>query len=121
MLLARGGELDGVRLLGSRDRRLMASNHLPGGARPRAFGRPVFAETTFDGVGFGLGFSVVVDPVATGTPASPASWLGRAASTAFWVAPAEDLTVVFMTQLAPSDSHPLRPQLKQLLYSAIVD
>ena len=121
-MLARGGELDGVRLLGPRTVRLMASNHLPGGADLAAFGRPVFAETKYDGVGFGLGVSVVVDPVATGSHASPGEFgWGGLASTAFWVAPAEDLTVVFMTQLAPSDSHPLRPQLKQLLYSAIVD
>jgi len=120
--LARGGELDGVRLLGTRTVRLMASNHLPGGTDLAAFGRPVFAETKYDGVGFGLGVSVVVDPVATGSHASPGEFgWGGLASTAFWVAPAEELTVVFMTQVAPSDTYPLRPQLKQLLYSAIVD
>jgi len=43
--------------------RYMASNHLPGGVDLEAFGRPLFAETTFDGVGFGLGFAVVDDPV----------------------------------------------------------
>ena len=32
----------------------MTRNHLPGGADLEAFGRPLFAETTFDGVGFGL-------------------------------------------------------------------
>ena len=53
------GELDGTRVLGSRTIRLMASNHLPGHAELETFGRPLFAETTFDGVGFGLGFSVV--------------------------------------------------------------
>jgi CubicO group peptidase (beta-lactamase class C family) len=121
-LLRRGGELDGVRLLGSRTVRLMASNHLPGGVDLTAFGRPVFAETKFDGTGFGLGVSVVVDPVATGSHASLGEFgWGGLASTVFWVAPAEDLTVVFMTQLAPSDTYPLRPQLRQLLYSALVD
>jgi len=60
--------------------------------------------------------------VATGSHASPGEFgWGGLASTAFWVAPAEDLTVVFMTQVAPSDTYPLRPQLRQLLYSAIVD
>ena len=61
MLLGRG-ELDGVRLLGSRTVDYMTRNHLPGNADLEAFGRPLFAETTFDGVGFGLGFSVVLDP-----------------------------------------------------------
>jgi CubicO group peptidase (beta-lactamase class C family) len=120
--LGNEGVLDGVRLLGPRTVRLMASNHLPGGATLTEFGRPIFAETKFDGMGFGLGVSVVVDPVATGTHASPGEFgWGGLASTAFWVAPAEDLCVVFMTQLAPSDTYPLRPQLKQLVYSAIVD
>src|SRR3954451_9384203 len=63
MLLA-GGELDGVRLLGPRTLRLMTSKQPPRGADLEAFGRPLFSETTFDGVGFGLGFFVVQDPVA---------------------------------------------------------
>ena len=41
----------------------MTRNHLPGGADLEAFGRPLFAETPFAGVGFGLGFAVVLDPV----------------------------------------------------------
>ena len=62
LMLLGGGELDGVRLLGPRTVRFMASNHLPGGADLEAFGRPLFAETTFEGVGFGLGFAVVHGP-----------------------------------------------------------
>ena len=91
-MLLRGGELDGVRLLGPRTLRLMASNHLPGHADLEAFGRPLFAETTFDGVGFGLGFSVVEDPIAGRYPCSPGEFgWGGAASTAFWVDPVERL------------------------------
>ena len=44
-----------------------------------------------------------------------------AASTAFWVDPVEEITVIFMTQLLPSSTHPIRPQLKQLVYQALVD
>jgi CubicO group peptidase (beta-lactamase class C family) len=122
-LLARGGELPGGgRLLGPRTVRLMASNHLPGGADLTTLGRPVFAETKYAGMGFGLGVSVVLDPVATGTHSSVGEFgWGGFASTVFLVAPAEDLTAVFLTQLVPSDAHPIRPQLRQLLYSAIVD
>ena len=69
-MLCGGGELDGVRLLGSRTVRYMASNHLPDGADLTAFGRPLFSETTFDGVGFGLGVSVTVDPVKAKVPGS---------------------------------------------------
>src|ERR671915_1281063 len=69
MLLGEG-ELDGVRLLGDRTVRYMARNHLPGGADLETVGRPLFAETTYDGVGFGLGFSVLDDPVKNKVPGS---------------------------------------------------
>ena len=87
-----------------------------------AFGRPLFAETTFDGVGFGLGFSVVLDPAKNKVPttAGAYSW-GGAASTIFWVDPAEEIVVVFLTQLLPSSTHPIRPELGQLVYQALVD
>jgi CubicO group peptidase (beta-lactamase class C family) len=121
MLLGRG-ELDGTRILGPRTVDFMARNHLPGGADLKTYGRPLFAETTFEGVGFGLGFSVSLDTAAAkllGT-AGEFAW-GGAASTAFWVDPAEELTVVFLTQLLPSSTYPIRPQLKALVYQAIID
>jgi CubicO group peptidase (beta-lactamase class C family) len=100
----------------------MASNHLPGHVDLEAFGRPLFAETTFDGVGFGLGFSVVEDAVATKVPGSPGTFAwGGAASTAFWVDPVERVTVEFFTQLLPSSTHPIRSQLQGLVAAAIVD
>jgi CubicO group peptidase (beta-lactamase class C family) len=121
-MLLNEGELDGVRLLSPRTVRYMTSNHLPGGADLSAFGRPLFAETAFDGVGFGLGFSVTIDPVKARVPGSVGDYgWGGAASTAFWVDPAEELTVLFFTQLMPSSTHPIRPQLKQLVRQALVD
>ena len=117
-----GGELDGVRLLGSRTLRYMTRNHLPGNADLESFGRKLFAETTYDGVGFGLGFSVVMDPVQNKVLSTVGDFgWGGAASTTFWVDPVEDLTVSFMTQLLPSSTHPIRSQLKQLIYQALVD
>ncbi len=121
-VLRRGGELDGVRLLSPRTVRLMMRNHLPGGADLTTFGRPLFAETAFDGTGFGLGGSVIIDPAATRTLGSAGEFAwGGAASTTFWVDRAEDLTAVMMTQLLPSSTHPLRTQLRQLVYQALVD
>ena len=120
-LLGRG-ELDGVRLLGSRTVDYMTRNHLPGNADLEAFGRPLFAETSFDGVGFGLGFSVQLDPAAYRVLSSATEYAwGGAASTAFFCDPHEDIAVVFLTQLLPSSTHPIRPQLKQLVYQALVD
>jgi len=115
------GELDGVRLLSPRTVALMASNHLPGGADLETFGRPLYAETNYAGVGFGLGFAVVLDPVAAKSLGSAGEFhWGGAASTAFWVDPAEQLTVSFFTQLMPSSAYPLRSQLRQLVYQALV-
>ena len=121
-MLLGGGELDGARLLSNRTVAYMTRNHLPGGADLEQFGRPLFAETSFDGIGFGLGFSVLEDPVKNRVLSSAGEFAwGGAASTAFWIDPAEAITVVFLTQLLPSSTHPIRPQLKQLVYQALVD
>jgi CubicO group peptidase (beta-lactamase class C family) len=121
-MLLNGGELEGARLLSPRTLGYMTRNHLPGNVDLASYGRPLFAETRYDGVGFGLGFAVVLDPVTyrTLTSAGEYHW-GGMASTAFWVDPAEELTAVFMTQLLPSSTYPLRTQLRQLVYQALVD
>lgn len=121
-MLRNDGEFDGTRLLAPRTVELMTLNHLPGHADLTAFGRPLFAETTFDGVGFGLGMSVTLDPSVSKVAGSPGDFgWGGAASTVFWVDPIEDLVVVFMTQLLPSSTYPLRSQIRQLVYSTLID
>ena len=118
-MLARGGELDGRRILAPRTLKLMTANHL--GADLAAMSTGGFAETTLDGVGFGLGFATILDPVLSRNSSSPGEYYwGGAASTAFWVDPVEDITAVFMTQLLPSSTYPIRPQLRQLVYSALM-
>jgi CubicO group peptidase (beta-lactamase class C family) len=121
-MLLRGGELDGARLLGSRTVRYMTRNHLPGNVDIETYGRPVFVEAPLNGVGFGLGFAVVLDPTVTHvlSTAGEFNW-GGAASTAFWVDPLEEITAAFLTQLLPSSTYPIRSQLKQLVYSALID
>ncbi|HLH82670.1 MAG TPA: serine hydrolase domain-containing protein [Trebonia sp.] len=125
MLLGRAespaGEFRGVRLLSPQTVAYMGRNHLPGGADLEKFGRPLHAEAPFRGVGFGLGFAVVLDPVPGKVicSAGELSW-GGAASTAFWIDPAEELTVSFFTQLIPSSAHPIRSQLRQLVYQALL-
>ena len=118
-LLGRGA-LDGTRLLGRKTVDLMLMNHLDGDLA--AMGQPRFSETAYTGIGFGLGFSVMLDPARAqivGTPGEVA-W-GGLASTAFWVDPAEDLAVVLLTQLIPSSALPLRRELRVLTYAALVD
>jgi CubicO group peptidase (beta-lactamase class C family) len=115
------GRLDGVTLLSPRTVGFMTRNHLPGGADLETFGRPLFAEAPFRGVGFGLGFAVVLDAAAGKSLSSEGeiSW-GGAASTAFFVDPAIGLSVSFFTQLLPSSALPIRPQLRQLVYQALM-
>jgi CubicO group peptidase (beta-lactamase class C family) len=76
----------------------------------------------YDGIGFGLGFSVTLDPAKAQILGSPGeySW-GGAASTTFWIDPVEDLIVIFLTQLIPSSSYPIRRELRVLTYQSIVD
>ena len=114
------GELDGVRLLGRKTVELMTTNHLKGDMGD--MGTPRFSESTYLGTGFGLGFSVTLDPAKAqilGTPGEYA-W-GGAASTAFWCDPREEMAVVLLTQLMPSSTYPIRRELRVLSYQAIVD
>ncbi len=121
-MLLNGGELDGVRLLGCKTVEYMRLNHLPGDSDMAAMGQPVWSETSYDGIGFGLGFAVVIDPVKAHIITSPGEhhW-GGAASTFFWIDPEEDLFVVFFTQLIPSSTYPIRRELRTAVYQAIVD
>jgi CubicO group peptidase (beta-lactamase class C family) len=121
-MLLQGGELDGVRLLGPKTLALMTSNHLPGGLDLPRLSRSMFSEASYEGVGFGLGFATTIAPSATLIPGSAGDFFwGGAASTFFWVDPREDLIVLFLTQLLPSSAHPVRRQLRTLVYSAITE
>jgi CubicO group peptidase (beta-lactamase class C family) len=122
-MLRGGGALEGVRILGPRTVRYMTANHLPGGADLSALAtESSFSETRYDGVGFGLGFHVVTDPVRTQALGSIGEFgWGGMASTAFWIDPAEELSVVFMTQLVPSSALKVRGELKSIVYGAIID
>ena len=116
------GKYNGEMILGRKTLDLMGSNHLSNGVdlEQVAFGR--WSETQYRGVGFGLGFSVLLDPAASQVSGSKGelAW-GGAASTAFWIDKSEDLAVVFLTQLLPSSSYNVRRELRTLVYSAIED
>jgi len=114
------GELAGVRLLGRKTVELMTRNHLEGDLA--ALGQPRFAESSYAGIGFGLGVSVMLDPARAQILGSPGEYAwGGAASTAFWIDPAEDMAVVLLTQLLPSSSYPIRRELRVLTYAALLD
>lgn len=119
-MLRRKGKLEGTRLLGRKTVEFMTANQLGGDMAD--MGQPTFGESRFEGIGFGFGVSVMVDPARANIIGTPGeySW-GGAASTAFWIDPVEDMTVIFMTQLLPSRAYPLRRELRVLTYQALVD
>jgi CubicO group peptidase (beta-lactamase class C family) len=120
-LLGRG-ELGGVRLIGPKTLALMTSNHLPGGRTLPELSRSLFSEATYHGVGFGLGFAVTLDPALTLIPGSAGEFAwGGAATTSFWIDPAEELAAIFMTQVLPSTAYPVRRELRTMIYAAITD
>jgi CubicO group peptidase (beta-lactamase class C family) len=117
-----GGELGGVRLIGPKTLALMTSNHLPGGRDLPEMSRSLFSEAAYNGIGFGLGFSVTLNPAQTLIPGSAGEYAwGGAATTSFWIDPAEELIAIFMTQVLPSSAYPWRRELRTMVYSAITD
>jgi CubicO group peptidase (beta-lactamase class C family) len=117
-MLANGGELDGARVIGPRTLQFMASNHLPDGRDMASMNMGGYSEISRWGQGFGLGFSVLLDPAKSGTVGTVGEygWSG-AAGTTFFISPGEDMFVVFMTQLMRAQ--PLRRELRTTIYGAI--
>jgi CubicO group peptidase (beta-lactamase class C family) len=121
-MLRRGGACndtsDGARLLSRSTVNFMMRNHLPGDIA--SMGPTSFAEQPMNGMGFGLGGAVVLDPARARCPGSIGdfSW-GGMASTFFWIDPIQDICVVFFTQLSPSSSYPARSELKALIHGAL--
>ena len=119
-MLLNGGELEGNRIISPKTLGLMRTNHLPGGADLTELSSSLFSESNNAGTGFGLGFAMVIDPSKTLMPSSAGEFYwGGAYSTAFFVDPVEGITCVFMTQVYPSSTYPIRRQLKTLIYSAL--
>ncbi len=108
-MLLNGGVLNGHRVLSRKTVELMTTDHLDG-------------LTFRPGQGFGLGFSVVEDLGARGLPGSVGEfgWGGAYHST-YWVDPAEELVVVYLTQLIPARGLDDHGKLRALIYQAIVD
>ena len=118
-MLLNGGTLDKVQILSPKTIALMTLNHLPGGKDLPALSRSLFSEVTYQGVGFGLGFANTLDTAKTMLPGSAGDYFwGGAASTYFWIDPAEELITIFMMQLLPSTTYPIRRELRTLVYSA---
>ncbi len=121
-MLANGGTLDGRRYISRKTLDLMTANHLPGNASIAAMSKSLFSEAAYDGIGFGLGFATTMRASQTLMPGSDGDFFwGGAASTFFWIDPEEDLIGIFMTQLIPSSTYPVRRELRTMVYAALDD
>lgn len=119
-MLLNGGELHGARIISRKTLELMTLNHLPGGADLASMSKSLFSEAANAGTGFGLGFAVNIDVARTMIPGSVGEFYwGGMFSTAFFVDPVEQIAMVFMTQMSPSSTYPIRRELKTLIYSAL--
>jgi CubicO group peptidase (beta-lactamase class C family) len=122
-MLANGGELDGVRILGRKTVDLMLSDHLGPryGLEPLAGFEP-WLQSAASGVGFGYTGAVVTDPALSCLPGSVGQFFwGGWASTFFFVDREEQLVGMILAQLIPSDAYPLRADARILTYQALVD
>lgn len=122
LMLLGGGTWDGQHYLGRKSLELMALNHLPGGGDLTEHSVGAFSEDDNAGIGFGLGFATTIDPARAGVPSSVGDFYwGGMFSTGFFVDPAEDIAMVFMTQLMPSSTYPVRREIKTMIYAALHD
>lgn len=115
-----GGVLGGVRLVSRKTIEAMTINHLPGGGDLATLSKSLFSEAANAGTGFGLGFAVNIDVARSMMPGSVGEYYwGGMFSTAFFIDPVEQISMVFMTQLRPSNTYPIRRELKTMIYSAL--
>ena len=108
-MMLNGGTLNGRRILSRKTVELMTVDHLHGiEFRP--------------GQGFGLGFYVIEEVGSRGVPgtAGEFGWGGAYHST-YWVDPAEELVVVYLTQLIPAGRIDDHSKLRTLVYQALSD
>ena len=120
-MLRRGGTgANGAHILSRKTVEKMSANQLPHNRTLEEHGYGGFTEVAYPGTGFGLGLSTIINAATTVSTSSvgSTSW-GGLASTIFWNDPVEDVTVILMTQLMPSGTYPLRPQVAQLVYAAL--
>jgi CubicO group peptidase (beta-lactamase class C family) len=122
-MVLNGGEANGKRLMKKSTVELMRTNVLEEGVRVDLYGPSSIQE----GVGFGLDFAIVMDPVKANLPDGKNSFYwGGAFGTWFWIDPTNDLIVIGMMQnlsgSTPTGGSPqVRPLSRKLVYAALVD
>lgn len=113
-MMANGGELDGVRILGRKTIDLMRTNQLDE-TQLKDFVNPYLA-----GYGYGLGVRTMMDPVA-GNSSSSIGEFGWSGFGGTWAAidPSERLSIVYMQQLRPNMEKPIHHRIRAVAYGCI--
>jgi CubicO group peptidase (beta-lactamase class C family) len=113
----RGGD---ARLLTPETWELMSTNHLPDGQDLPGAAQGIFSDSSYAGVGFGLGWATTLDASTSALRGNPGDtfWSGMA-NTFFWCDPQEQLIGVFMTQILPAETYPIQREVRRLTYEAI--
>ncbi|PHQ70954.1 MAG: serine hydrolase, partial [Sneathiella sp.] len=117
-MLLNGGTHSGVRILKTETLALMTRNHLSGDMEE--LGATNFNGLSWKGIGFGLGFNVVLDHAKAEIPGPDGEygWTG-AAGTMFFVNPKLKIAGLLLTQYMPSQSYPLRQQFRNAVYDGL--
>ena len=120
-MLLNNGMFKDQQILSKKTIDLMTSNHLAGNKDLISSSHADTAsETTLAGVGFGLGFQILINPAKNQINSSIGEYgWGGAASTTFWIDPSENLITIFLTQLIPSTTYNIRRELRTLVYSSL--
>ncbi|MBT6724421.1 MAG: beta-lactamase family protein [Planctomycetaceae bacterium] len=107
------GKFEGKRIVSGKTIKAMTQNQLPAAAYP------ISIMGKQEGVGFGLGVSVVTEITEFSDTARVGEygWDGIA-STHFWISPKDDLIVIALSQNMPF-SHQLRDVLRPIVYKAL--
>ncbi len=114
-MMLNGGKLDGVRLLGPRTVRFMASNHLNESISKGTYYIPG------PGYGFGLGFATRLEYGQSTWPGSAGGFYwGGYAGTYFWIDPEQRLVVSYMSQEPVRRRH-YRNLIRDLVYQAVIE
>ena len=117
-MMLNGGQFEGRRILSPHTVSYIATDHLSPVTFPSLTGGD-------SGIGWGLGFAVLKNPVAAGIMGSEGSyfWAG-ASNTTFWIDPKQDIVVVVMTQtwnVPNADWLTLRSQMSAMVYGALME
>lgn len=117
-MLLNQGNFNGEQIISRKTVELMTVNHLP--TDLAHFSMPGFSETSQAGIGFGLGFAVMLDPAKANILGTIGEFgWGGGANTMFFIDPKEKLIGILLIQLLPSTAYRIRQEFRVAVYQSI--